>query len=58
MYRMRQVRREYFSGKKDLKFVERSRIHDVIINEGIRYATVNYYLAVMVRGIYGLGCLK
>ena len=28
-----QIRRKYYSGKEDCRFVERGRIHEVIINE-------------------------
>ncbi|EKX39677.1 hypothetical protein GUITHDRAFT_114173 [Guillardia theta CCMP2712] len=44
-----QVRRRYYSGKEEFFFVERSRIEDVIINEGIGYATVTYYLAIITK---------
>lgn len=46
------MRRAYYSGKTDFEFVERSRIRDVIINEGVRHTTVSYYLAIMVRCPY------
>lgn len=42
-----QVKRKYYSGREDCRFVERGRIQEVIINEGVGYATVTYYLAVL-----------
>jgi hypothetical protein len=42
-----QTRRKYYSGKEDCRFVERGRIQEVIINEGVGYAAVTYYIAVI-----------
>ena len=34
--------------------MERGRIQEVIISEGVGYATVTYYLAIMTRGDAGV----
>mmetsp|Transcript_56208 Transcript_56208/g.133481 ORF Transcript_56208/g.133481 Transcript_56208/m.133481 type:complete len:201 (+) Transcript_56208:315-917(+) len=45
-----QVKRTRYSGRVDMIFVERSRIEDVVINEGIGYTAVTYYLTILVAG--------
>ena len=45
-----QVKRRRYSGRLDQIFVERSRIEDVVINEGVGYTAVTYYIAFLVKG--------
>mmetsp|Transcript_57053 Transcript_57053/g.134360 ORF Transcript_57053/g.134360 Transcript_57053/m.134360 type:complete len:227 (-) Transcript_57053:432-1112(-) len=45
-----QVKRSYVSGKEDNMFVERSRLTSVVINEGVGFSAVTYYLAFITQG--------
>jgi len=45
-----QVKRSYVSGSVDRMFVERSRLRSVIINEGVGFSAVTYYLAFITSG--------
>ena len=45
-----QVSTRYRCGLNNSQFIDRGRIADVIINEGIRHLQVVYYLAIVVTG--------
>ena len=45
-----QVRTRYVGGSQRTRFVDRAHIADIILNEGITFQSVIFYLAVIVEG--------
>ncbi|RIB27112.1 GPI-GlcNAc transferase complex, PIG-H component-domain-containing protein, partial [Gigaspora rosea] len=45
-----QVETVYINGRTVSRFIERSKISDIIINEGITMLQVKFYMAIIVEG--------
>ncbi|KAF0532446.1 putative glycosyltransferase [Gigaspora margarita] len=47
---VKQVETVYINGRTVSRFIERSKISDIIINEGITMLQVKFYMAIIVEG--------
>lgn len=44
-----QLTTKYFSGLEKHKFIEKEKIRNVIVNEGIKFGDIKFYLAFVIR---------
>jgi hypothetical protein len=44
-----QLTTKYFSGREKHKFIEKEKIRNVIVNEGIKFGDIKFYLAFVIR---------